>query len=127
MGAPVVINSEAAWTEYIEASGKNPFIAMFTAPWCISSKKVKPTFQALAKKYPQIQFLDVDIDEMQELAGEMGLTSIPAVFFYKEGVVIETCRLSEQTSKKLLRRPKNMCAGYQGKRSCSSGSDGQAL
>nr|CAH7758602.1 unnamed protein product [Callosobruchus chinensis] len=65
---------------------------MFSAPWCITCKKVKPTFQELAKKYPQIQFLDVDIDEMQEMAREMGMTSIPAVFFYREGAVVETVR-----------------------------------
>nr|CAI5835155.1 unnamed protein product [Callosobruchus analis] len=63
---------------------------MFSAPWCSSCKKLRPTFQDLTKKYPQIQFVDVNIDEMQEMATEMGIASIPAVFFYREGVVVET-------------------------------------
>ncbi|CAH1953502.1 unnamed protein product [Acanthoscelides obtectus] len=68
----------------------NAYYAMFSAPWCLPCKGVKPTFYELAKKYPHIKFLDVDIDEMQEMAAEMGVIAIPMLFYYRNGVVVDS-------------------------------------
>lgn len=46
----------------------NPFsvqiIANFSASWCGPCRQIAPLYVELSKKYPQLVFLTVDVDEL---------------------------------------------------------------
>ena len=49
----------------------------FTAKWCKPCKKIEPHFVSLSKQYKDATFVNVDIDEFEDLAVEYGVSSIP--------------------------------------------------
>jgi thioredoxin 1 len=48
-----------------------------------------PIIEQLANEYQDIKIAKVNIDENQELAGTFQVSSIPVVFFIKDGQVID--------------------------------------
>ena len=64
-------------------------IVDFWAEWCGPCRLLKPLLHKIAGEHAEIQLLTVDVDQNQELAGEYEINSIPAVFFFKNGEIID--------------------------------------
>jgi len=65
-------------------------IADFWAPWCVPCKMVAPVLEELASDYPDnLKVVKVNVDEEGELAAEYNVISIPALFIFKEGKVVD--------------------------------------
>jgi thioredoxin len=62
----------------------------FSAEWCGPCKRIAPDFEKLAKTTESVTFLHVDIDELEDVASEMGVSSVPTFFFYKGGKKVGT-------------------------------------
>lgn len=60
-------------------------IICFSATWCIPCKKIKPLYQSFSKKYSNIKFYEIDIDEEEQLVNEMNIKSIPTFVFLENG------------------------------------------
>ncbi|RJX48524.1 thioredoxin [Halonotius pteroides] len=85
--------SQAA-TEPIHVSDNDHFEELITdnevalvdyyADWCGPCKMLAPTVEELAAE-TDAAVLKVDIDELQELAGEKGVRSVPTIEFYHNG------------------------------------------
>jgi thioredoxin 1 len=45
---------------------------------------LKPIFESIASKYPDIRFVKVNVDEQQELALRYGIRGIPVIKFFCE-------------------------------------------
>jgi thioredoxin 1 len=45
---------------------------------------LKPIFESIASKYPDIRFVKVNVDEQQELASRYGIRGIPVIKFFCE-------------------------------------------
>jgi thioredoxin 1 len=48
-----------------------------------------PVLENLNKKFSDVKFLLVNVDKFQEIAGHYGVSSIPSIFFLKEGNIIK--------------------------------------
>ncbi len=65
-------------------------IADFWAPWCVPCKIVAPVLEELASDYPDnLKVVKVNVDEEGELAAEYNVISIPALFIFKDGKVVD--------------------------------------
>ncbi len=63
----------------------------FWAPWCGPCQMVGPTIEELASEYEgKIKVGKVNVDEESTLSSEYEIMSIPAVFLFKDGEVVET-------------------------------------
>ena len=62
--------------------GKKPAIIDFYATWCGPCRMISPILKSLAKEYADsIVVYKVDVDKEKQLAGEMGIQSLPTVLF----------------------------------------------
>ncbi|MEQ8657213.1 MAG: thioredoxin [Hyphomicrobiales bacterium] len=72
--------------QVIEESKTRPVVVDFWAPWCGPCKQLTPTLEnAVAKAGGKVRLAKMNIDEHPEVAGQMGVQSIPAVFAFVDG------------------------------------------
>ncbi len=64
-------------------------IVDFWAVWCGPCRVLKPLLHKIAGEHPEIQLLTVDVDVNQELAAQYDINSIPAVFMFKNGEIVD--------------------------------------
>jgi thioredoxin 1 len=76
------ITSETEWDTLV--SDKNLVAADFWAPWCPFCMRLKPIFESMASKFPEIRFVKINVDEHQELAAKHGIRGIPVIKFFCE-------------------------------------------
>lgn len=60
----------------------------FWADWCGPCKMFAPIFEAASDKNPEITFGKVDTEAEQALAGAAGITSIPTLMAFRDGVLV---------------------------------------
>lgn len=89
-GAPADLikdtTTEQFMTDVIEASMEVPVIVDFWAPWCGPCKTLGPQLEAVVKAARGgVKMVKLNIDENQQIAQQMRIQSIPAVFAFKDG------------------------------------------
>jgi len=63
----------------------------FWAPWCGPCQMVGPILEELTNEMgDKVKICKVNIDENKEIAGRLGVMSIPAIYLYKDGKIVET-------------------------------------
>ena len=60
----------------------------FWAELCGPCKQFGPVYEEASEKYPDITFGKIDTEAEQELAGAAGITSIPTLMAFREGVLV---------------------------------------
>ncbi len=60
----------------------------FTATWCGPCKTIAPYFEELSAKFPDIEFVKIDVDELEDLAAECGISAMPTFHVYSNGVKV---------------------------------------
>ncbi|WP_024286567.1 thioredoxin [Cellulomonas sp. KRMCY2] len=60
----------------------------FWAAWCGPCRAFAPVFQAASEQHPDIVFGKVDTEAEQALAGQAGITSIPTLMVFRDGILI---------------------------------------
>ena len=60
----------------------------FWAEWCGPCKQFGPIFEEASGTNPDITFAKVDTEDQQALAGAAGITSIPTLMAFRDGVLV---------------------------------------
>ncbi|MEL6946554.1 MAG: thioredoxin [Pseudomonadota bacterium] len=87
-GGPAVkdITTASFMQDVIEASKAAPVIVDFWAPWCGPCKQLGPIIEKLVTaSNGAVSLCKMDIDKYPEVAGQMGVQSIPAVVAFIDG------------------------------------------
>ena len=60
----------------------------FWAEWCGPCRMFAPIFEAASAKYPELTFGKVDTEAQQLLADEAGISSIPTLMVFRDGILL---------------------------------------
>jgi len=92
MGSEHIKDSSTAtfMADVVEASTTTPVIVDFWAPWCGPCKQLGPVLERVVTEAGgAVKLVKVDIDENPEIAQQLRVQSIPAVFAFKNGQPVD--------------------------------------
>lgn len=61
----------------------------FWAEWCGPCKMQLPILEKILKEIPSVKVCKINVDENSDLAMKFGITSIPTMMIFKNGVKVE--------------------------------------
>ena len=83
-------------------TSKTLVVVDFTASWCGPCQQIKPAFKQFAKEY-NAEFLQVDVDEFDDIAHDAEVNAMPTFQLYANGEKIdELVGANEDNLRKLI-------------------------
>ena len=76
--------------DVLTASQRQPVLVDFWAPWCGPCKQLAPALErAIADSGGKVALVKMNIDEHPQIAGQLGIQSIPAVIAFDKGQPVD--------------------------------------
>jgi putative thioredoxin len=83
-------NTQSFVRDVIEASRQVPVIVDFWAPWCGPCKQLGPALEKVVRQAGgKVRMVKINVDENQQLAAQMRVQSIPAVYAFVNGQPVD--------------------------------------
>ncbi|XP_057777085.1 thioredoxin H2-like [Salvia miltiorrhiza] len=90
-GQLIAFHSSAKWKLHFEAAKQTSklIVVDFTASWCGPCKQILPAINEFAEKYADVDFIKIDVDELDDVAEEYGVQAMPTFILIKKGKQVD--------------------------------------
>ncbi|GCB26881.1 thioredoxin [Aspergillus awamori] len=78
------ITSKAEFAEKVTNS-KDAIVLDCFATWCGPCKAISPKVEEFSNTYPNAKFYKIDVDELSDVAAELGIRAMPTFLLFKNG------------------------------------------
>ncbi|GKA65557.1 thioredoxin H2 [Tanacetum coccineum] len=87
----IEFHSSNRWQLHYNQSKQSPklMVVDFSASWCGPCKMLEPFIKSLSTKYQEIDFIKIDVDELQDVAKQFGVQAMPTIVLLKQGKEVE--------------------------------------
>ncbi|OIT21894.1 PREDICTED: thioredoxin H2-like [Nicotiana attenuata] len=87
----IAFHSSTKWKLHFDAlKDTNKLVVIdFTATWCGPCKNMEPVINDYAAKYTDVEFVKIDVDELDKVAEEYGVQTMPTFVLIKKGKVVD--------------------------------------
>ena len=85
MNTPIDVTQSTFKSEVVDS--ETPVVVDFWAEWCGPCRMVGPVLDSIAEEHDSVKVVKVNVDDNQAIAAKYGITSIPAVYVFKDGEV----------------------------------------
>jgi putative thioredoxin len=83
-------STNAFRADVLNESMKQPVLVDFWAPWCGPCKQLTPVLEKIVNAAGgKVKLVKMNIDDHPEIAGQLGVQSIPAVFAFQRGQPVD--------------------------------------
>lgn len=103
-GKVIVVNNKAEWDSILsDAKNSNQAVIVdFFATWCGPCRLISPYFQQLSTQFEEIVFVKLDVDQVEEVAQQLGITAMPTFIVLKDGQKVDELIGASQDKLKAL-------------------------
>uniref|UniRef100_A0A8C6XJA3 Thioredoxin n=1 Tax=Naja naja TaxID=35670 RepID=A0A8C6XJA3_NAJNA len=77
------MNQKTEFRAELLNAGSKLIVIDFSATWCGPCKMMKPFFHSMVDKYPDVVFIEIDVDDAQDVATHCDVKCMPTFQFYK--------------------------------------------
>ncbi|MBL8586964.1 MAG: thioredoxin [Methylobacteriaceae bacterium] len=89
-GAVKDVTTASFRQDVIAESARQPVLVDFWAPWCGPCKQLAPALEKMVRASGgKVKLVKMNIDEHPDIAGQMGIQSIPAVIAFQKGQPVD--------------------------------------
>ncbi|XP_022157660.1 thioredoxin H2 [Momordica charantia] len=100
-------HSSARWQLHFNSAQDSSKLMVidFSATWCGPCRLMEPSFNAMANKYTDVEFVKIDVDELSDVAQDFGVQAMPTFVLLRRGKVVDTVvgARKEELEKKIQR------------------------
>ena len=73
-----------------ELTAHDAVLVEFYAEWCGPCNKMETVLHEISQAYPELQIVKINVDQYDSLADQYKVSSIPSIFFVKQGKNLES-------------------------------------
>ncbi|KAL8550385.1 hypothetical protein ACS0TY_008996 [Phlomoides rotata] len=90
-GQVIAFHSSSAWKIHFEASKQTSKLIVidFTASWCGPCQFIQPAVHELAEIYKNVDFIKINVDELEDVSNEFGVQAMPTFILMKRGKEVD--------------------------------------
>ncbi|GLT56169.1 hypothetical protein SLA2020_292350 [Shorea laevis] len=87
----LTFNSSARWQLHFNSAKENSKLMVidFAASWCGPCKFMEPAVHAMAKKFTEVEFVKIDVDDLPDVTQQFGVDAMPTFVLVKKGEEVD--------------------------------------